>query len=251
MLQSSQTPRRKRPRSALRRRLRQITASPAFITIAGTAVAAYLRVVRGTSRFIIDPPNAYDAIDPNLPVIVTMWHGQHFLMPFLRRKHDRASVLISRHGDGAINAVAARKLGVDVIRGSGGRDPSRSQEKGAVTAFLALRRTLARGVNVALTADISRGEARRAGLGIIILSRATGRPIVPVAFATSNRKEVESWDSSTLNLPFSRMACVMGPLIWVPAEADDAALEAKRLEVEHGLNRVTERAYAIVDKRDV
>lgn len=228
-----------------------MVSSQAFATIAGNLIALYLRLVRYTSRYVIDPPDAYTRVEPHLPVIVGMWHGQHFMAPFLRRRQDKASVLISRHGDGAINAVAAQSLGMGVIRGSGGRSRELTVEKGGISAFLQLRRTLARGINVALTADISRGESRRASNGIVQLARASGRPILPVAFATSRRIEFKSWDRAAFNLPFSRMACVMGPLIEVPADADEEALEAKRLEVENGLNAVTARAYAIVDRTDV
>jgi lysophospholipid acyltransferase (LPLAT)-like uncharacterized protein len=30
-----------------------------------------------------------------LPVIVAMWHGQHFLMPFIKLKQHKAKMLIS------------------------------------------------------------------------------------------------------------------------------------------------------------
>jgi len=35
----------------------------------------------------------------------------------------------------------------------------------------------------------------------------------------------------------------------VPADADDAALEQYRRQVEDGLNAATERAYALADRR--
>ena len=68
---------------------------------------------------MIDPPDGYAHIDANLPVILTMWHGQHFLGPFMRRPNDRGKVLISRHRDAEINAIAAERLGIKTIRGSG------------------------------------------------------------------------------------------------------------------------------------
>jgi hypothetical protein len=41
---------------------------------------------------------------------------------------------------------------------------------------------------------------------------------------------------------------VVGDFISVPADADDAAIEANRQRLENELNRVTERAIALVDR---
>jgi hypothetical protein len=43
---------------------------------------------------------------------------------------------------------------------------------------------------------------------------------------------------------------VCGEPIRVPAEADDAAMEVHRRQVEDHLNAATARAYAIVDRKD-
>src|SRR5882724_12423097 len=79
-------------------------------TSVGVLAAHYLRLVWKTSRFVIEPEDFYQRVEPDLPVIVAMWHGQHFMMPFVRRGH-RVKVLISRHRDGEINAIAAERLG--------------------------------------------------------------------------------------------------------------------------------------------
>jgi lysophospholipid acyltransferase (LPLAT)-like uncharacterized protein len=59
---------------------------------------------------------------------------------------------------------------------------------------------------------------------------------------------LDNWDRSALNLPFGRLALVAAGPILVPREADDAALERARLAVENELNRLTARAYEIVDR---
>ena len=48
--------------------------------------------------------------------------------------------------------------------------------------------------------------------------------------------------------PFSRGLFLYGDPIWVPREADEAALEAVRLELEAGLNRLTDQAEAFVKR---
>ena len=79
---------------------------------------------------------------------------------------------------------------------------------------------------------------------------AIGRPIVPACYATHWRMDLPSWDRATVPLPFSRGAAVFGHPIYVPLGADEELMEAKRLEVETELNRVTDRAYALADGRD-
>jgi lysophospholipid acyltransferase (LPLAT)-like uncharacterized protein len=224
---------------------RRIAAVPWVQKSVGVLAAEYLRLVWKTSSFAIEPADFYDRVVPDLPVIVAMWHGQHFMMPFFRRGH-RAKVLISRHRDGEINAITAERLGLKTIRASGasGRDILR---KGGVVGFMAMLEALEEGWNVALTADVPK-VSRIAGRGIVQLARASGRPIYPVAPATSRRIELDTWDRSVVNLPFGRFAVAVGAPIRVAADADDVALEEARRCVEAGLNAVTERAYAMVDE---
>ncbi len=194
----------------------------------------------------MEPADPYQLYDKEQPLIIAMWHGQHFMMPFFRRDY-RFKVLISRHSDGEINAIAAERLGVSAVRGSGDHG-GRFHVKGGVGAFRSMDEMLADGWNMALTADVPK-VSRVAGLGIIKLASESGRPIFPVALATSHRIILNSWDRSEVNLPFSRGAMVVGEPIRVPAAADADALEQARGALERALNVGTERAHALVDRR--
>ncbi len=228
--------------------LKRITRRKAFRESAGYLTARYLGLVRRTNRFVLDPPDAYDRIGPMMPVIAAMWHGQHLMVHFAKRREDRAASLVSRSADGELNAVALRHLGVRAIRGSGarGRDP---RLKGGAPALRAMLRALGEGEIVVLTADVPK-IARVCGWGIVTLARLSGRPIVPVAVATSRRVDFRSWDRASLGLPFGRGAAVLGDPIFVARDLDPASLEAARQAVEAGLDRVHERAYALVGSRD-
>jgi lysophospholipid acyltransferase (LPLAT)-like uncharacterized protein len=226
--------------------LKRLTHSSAFQSAVGATAAWYLRLVWHTSRVIIEPVDIYERVD--IPAIIAMWHGQHFMAPFIKRpeREHRAKVLISRHRDGEINARAAERLGIGTIRGSGAHN-GEFHRKGGAAAFTEMLDALKEGYNVALTADVPK-IARVAGLGVVKLGQHSGRPIYPVAIASSRRKEFDSWDRSALNLPFARLAIVASGPILVPREAGDAALENARLGIEHELNRITARAYEIVDR---
>jgi lysophospholipid acyltransferase (LPLAT)-like uncharacterized protein len=225
--------------------LKRLTHSPAFQGAVGTVAAWYLKLVWRTNRLIVEPTDIYDQVDK--PAIVTMWHGQHFMAPFIKRDaHDRAKVMISRHRDGEINARAAEKLGIETIRGSGAHNREFHRKGGAI-AFTEMIEALKEGYNVALTADVPK-IARVAGMGVVKLAQHSGRPIYPVAIASSRRKEFDSWDRSALNLPFGRLAMVAGEPITVAHDADDATLEEARQRVERELNRATARAYELADR---
>src|SRR5690606_33886381 len=108
------------------------------------------------------------------------------------------------------------------VRGSGGRAGA-SADKGGARALLTLKRLLDNGRTVAMIADIPHGTPREAGMGIVTLARLSGRPILPVAYATSRRKVLEkTWDKTTINLPFGRLAVVYGDPILVPRHAGEA-----------------------------
>ena len=213
----------------------------------GVFAAEYLRLVWLTNRFSFDPPNIYEMAEPHQPLIFAFWHGQHFLTPFIKTKAShRAKVLISRHRDGEFNAIAAERLGIETIRGSGDHGGAFNR-KGGVGAFRQMVQALEQGYNVASTADVPK-RSRVAGLGIIMLARESGRPIMPFAMVTSRFIRLKNWDSTTINLPFGRGAVVGIEAVHVPPDADAETMEKLRLQVEAYLNEATRRAYVAVGR---
>ena len=213
----------------------------------GFLAAEYLRLVWVTNKFTFDPPHVYDTVEPRLPAIFAFWHGQHFLTPFIKTKEShRAKVLISRHRDGEFNAIAVERLGIGTIRGSGDHGGA-FHRKGGVGAFREMVQALEQGYNVASTADVPK-RARVAGMGIIMLARESGRPIMPFAMATSRFIRLHNWDRTTINLPFGRGALVGIEPIIVPPDADAATMEKLRAALEANLNEATRRACAQVGR---
>ena len=226
---------------------RRLFRSRGFQVGAAVLAAGYLRLVWKTTSFVTEPPDIYERAARDSPVILAFWHGQHFLTPFIKRAGEhRAKVLISRHRDGELNAQIAERLGVEAIRGSGNLG-SEFVGKGGVSAFREMLAALAEGYNVALTADVPK-VARVAGLGIVKLASASGRPIYPLAIATRRRIQLKTWDRTTINLPFTRGAAVIGDPIRVPANGSAAALERARCALQGSLDRATARAYATLDR---
>jgi len=215
----------------------------------GFLLAKYVQLVHSTSRITRIPEDIDAHVAGQTPLICAMWHGQHLMMPFAWPDAiDRIAALISRHEDAGAQAAALQRLGVTPVRGSGG-PADRAYYKGGFPAMRELLRQLESGASVALTADVPK-RARVAGLGIVTLARLSGRPIAPTAVVTSRRLQFDTWDRASLGLPFSRAVVVVGDLIRVQADADDAALERARLQVQEGLDEAHRRAYAMVGATD-
>ncbi|HEX9472314.1 MAG TPA: lysophospholipid acyltransferase family protein [Bradyrhizobium sp.] len=229
----------------MKRLVRNVLRSSWLQRAVGLLAAEFLRLVWRTNKFSFDPPDVYAIVEPQMPAIFAFWHGQHFMTPFIKTKQShRAKVLISLHRDGGFNAIAAERLGIGTIRGSGDHG-SAFHRKGGVGAFKEMVRALEANYNIALTADVPK-RSRVAGLGIIMLARESGRPIMPFAMTTSRFIRLKNWDRTTINLPFGRGALVGGDIIMVPTDADTETMEKLRAQLEATLNDATRRAYAQV-----
>lgn len=208
----------------------------------GKSLAGYFKFVASTSRMVGSMEPHFAEVAPNLPAIFTFWHGEQFLIPTAVAGHLPLAALVSRHGDGEIQASAMEAFGVYTIRGSGGRNRQKTLQKGGVQGSLEILTVLKQGTSVCMTANVPRGPARVVGKGVIALAKLSGRPIYPVAHVTSRNWVLNSWDRAAINLPFSRSAFAMGKPIWVDCAADETALASAREMLEHALIRVTDDA---------
>lgn len=246
--QSSRAARKRRTPKWIRHPGRLISGSGWFAPVAAWFAVQYLRIVFRTNSWSVEPLDPYSKVVDELPVIAAVWHGQHILLPAIPFGL-KGSVMISRSLDGEITARVAKAFGAGTIRASGGREAGKIVQKGGISGFLEMLGALDRGENVMQTADIPKGTPRRAGIGIIALAKRSGRPIVPLAVASSRRKVIKSaWDRTTFNLPFGRSALVVGNLLFVPSDADEKAMELARLALETELDRITARAYQLTGK---
>lgn len=112
------------------------------------------------------------------PVIAAFWHDQQLLMPLFYRGPG-ATVLISRHRDGELIARILARFGMEAVRGS--------TTRGGPAALRRLIELGRLGRDLILTPDGPRGPRHVAQKGAVLLARATGLPIVPVAVAYSKK----------------------------------------------------------------
>jgi lysophospholipid acyltransferase (LPLAT)-like uncharacterized protein len=210
------------------------------------AVAAlYIRMVHATSRWRVEGGEHAAALwDSDTPFIAAFWHGRLLMLPYGWRRGKPIELLVSHHRDGRLIARIVGHFGLGTIAGSTSR--------GGTAALRAMLRSLKRGGSVGITPDGPRGPRMRAGGGIADLARLSGAPIVPVAFATSHRRVLGSWDRFILALPFSRGVFVWGaPIAAPPRDGGEAAGEATRRAVEQALNAVTAEADRLVGQAPI
>jgi 3-deoxy-D-manno-octulosonic-acid transferase len=221
-----------------------------FLSASSKVAAAYLRFVRNRATVIREPADIDARIQAQAPCIVAMWHGQFLMIPTVYPQSLPFRCMVARHGDAEIVSRTLERFGLTLIRGAGAgmRARRRNKDRGGATALRLALTALEEGACVPMTADVPPGPARIGGGGIVTLARLSGRPIVPVAVATSRFKAFDTWSRFTLNLPSSKLGIAMGEPIHVARDASPEDQEAARLAVEAALNDATRRAYALVGR---
>jgi lysophospholipid acyltransferase (LPLAT)-like uncharacterized protein len=205
---------------ATSKRLKQFASSHAAQWLLSTIGAAYVLIVRWTSRIerTLPPPGG--------PFIIALWHG-HIAMLHQLRFGDRALVaLISNHRDGQLISKCAWHYNIDTVSGSTGR--------GGVAAVRQLIRCARQGHSLVITPDGPRGPRMRVKKGIIEIARLSNLPILPAAIGVSKGRELNSWDRFVVPSLFSRIDVRWGTPLHVTRDgrlADDAARLERELTV--------------------
>jgi lysophospholipid acyltransferase (LPLAT)-like uncharacterized protein len=172
--------------------------------------------------------------------IMAFWHGRVLTASYYFR-HRGIVVMISENFDGEWIARIIERFGYGTSRGSTSR--------GGQRALLQLKREMAAGRPAGFAVDGPRGPARRVQPGVVWLAKLTGKPVVPFHMEASKYWSLNSWDRTQIPRPFSTVALVVGSPIEVPADADEAGIEAKRLEVEAALRLLETRTAALLSDR--
>jgi lysophospholipid acyltransferase (LPLAT)-like uncharacterized protein len=169
--------------------------------------------------------------------VMAFWHGRILPSIYFFRHRDIV-VITSDNFDGEWIAKIIHRFGYTTSRGSTSRNAAR--------AALGAKRRMEQGHAVGVTVDGPRGPALVAQPGAIWLAKVTGNPIVPFHIEAAPHWIAPSWDSTQIPYPFSRVSVVVGEPFGVPPGADEAALEASRIELEQRLEALRPRALALV-----
>jgi lysophospholipid acyltransferase (LPLAT)-like uncharacterized protein len=104
-------------------------------------------------------------------------------------------------------------------------------------------RLMRAGCPTAFTIDGPKGPRYVAKMGAVLLAKKTGNPILPFTITADRFWEAKkSWDRSQVPKPFSHAKVLIAPPISVPANADEALLNAKRDELQNALDELNSSA---------
>ena len=135
--------------------------------------------------------------------------------------------MTSQSFDGEYIARFIQRFGYGAARGSSSR--------GGVGAVVEMARLMRAGCTTAFTIDGPRGRRYVAKMGAVLLAKKTGQPVLPVSMAPGALLDAPSWDAFQIPKPFTRARVFVAPPIYVPADADEAVLQAKRDELQRAL----------------
>ena len=169
------------------------------------------------------------------PIILSSWHDRLFFLPYyFRYMRKKCKVLASSSSDGAIVAGTVRLFGYGVLRGS--------SYKNATRALLSLKKSVARGFNVGLVGDGSRGPRYQLQPGAIIVSKLTQAPILPVVVSFERFSKLSTWDQFIIPTPFTRAVVIYGKPLVCPKSATEDEMEEYRKKLEESLATITAEA---------
>ena len=187
-----------------------------------------------TARFEVTGWENHDKAEANggLPIYV-FWHDRIFLTTYWWRKR-RIVVMTSRSFDGEYIARFIQRFGYGAVRGSSTR--------GGVGAVVEMARLMRAGCTTAFTIDGPKGPRYVAKMGAVLLAKKTGHPIMPVTMALDRYWMLPSWDLFQIPKPFTRARVYVAPPIYVPADADEEMLNAKRDELQRVLEDLNRKS---------
>ncbi len=215
--------------------MKKLLKSDFAVTCASAVATAYIWFVHKTTRWQrINDEVPMRLVDEGEPFIMAFWHGRLLQMAPLLPRKGKFSVMISQHGDGELIARSVKPFGIDSVRGS--------SSQGGAAAFKELLRVTKRKEVAIITPDGPRGPRMRAQDGIVAIAAMTGLPIIPVSFATTRMRLLNSWDRFALAKPFARGVMVWGDPIYVSRKNENGSHDDMKRVIEEKLTFVTQES---------
>src|SRR5882724_3549066 len=189
-----------------------------------------IKLIGKTIKFEIDGWENWEAAtrDNHIP-IYTFWHNRVFLATYFWQRRGIV-VMTSQSFDGEYIARFIQRFGYGAARGSSTR--------GGVGAIVEMVRLMRAGLPTAFTIDGPKGPRYVAKMGAVLLAKKTGHPILPFTITARRYWEAKSWDRFQVPLPLTTARVEIAPPIYVPKDADESSLAAKRDELQAALEEI-------------
>jgi hypothetical protein len=218
----------------------------------GWVLGTYLRIVLRTVRWTHEN---VDCVEPALAVksgaIGLFWHGRIPLClataPQWWRKNTRA--FVSPSSDGEFIAQALAMSGFPAIRISSAKKGDSAKARQAVAAIREAVGWVSEGGALIVTPDGPRGPNEVIAPGALQIARRSGQPVFLMGIAANPAMQLQgTWDKVMFAAPFGRGAVVWEGPLYVPADADDATIQALVADWSGRLSAVTRRAETLVGR---
>ncbi len=153
------------------------------------------------------------------PCVYALWH-EHQLAVYGLPNKGNVNILISNSMDGQIVANVAKSFGFKTCRGS-------SKRKGSVSSTLHMIEKLKSGEDVAIMVDGPRGPYHEVKPGIVMLSKESGAPIIPVYWYSKDITlvKIPSWDKMSFPCGPCRILTLFGDPIYTKDKSDEQVLK--------------------------
>jgi len=195
-----------------------------------------IKLIGRTVRWQVEGWENFEATTRNNSIpIYTFWHNRVFLATYFWQRR-RIVVMTSQSFDGEYIARFIQRFGYGAARGSSTR--------GGTGAIVEMVRLMRAGCPTAFTIDGPKGPRYVAKMGAILLAKKTGHPILPFTITAAKQWSVNSWDKFQVPLPFTRALVNLAQPIYVPKNADENDLQAKRDELQQALDNLNNRGDA-------
>ncbi|HEX5378439.1 MAG TPA: lysophospholipid acyltransferase family protein [Phenylobacterium sp.] len=217
----------------------------------GWVLAGYLILIRRTTRWRHE---GLEKLEPMLTsdqgALGLFWHGRIPIclgMAEVWWRKEKRRCLVSPSSDGEFVALALEHARYPAIRMSSAKKGDSTKARQAVAAFREAINHVSEGGILIVTPDGPRGPNEVIAAGSLQIARRTGAPVFLTGLAVSPAIQLRSvWDKVMIAAPFGRGACIWEGPFYVPANADDAAIEALVTDWSAKLSAATRRAEALV-----
>ena len=155
------------------------------------------------------------------------------MISFCWKSNSRINILASGHSDGRFGAIVGKYFGLNNI-------PTSANDK-SIT-LKPIFKLLKSSKCIGITPDGPRGPNQKVSDGIIKIAKTAQVPIIPIGFASSKFKKLNSWDSFLVTKPFGKCAFVWGNSISVPKNCNENEIEELKIKLENEINICEEQA---------
>ncbi len=161
-------------------------------------------------------------MSPTKSFIFAVWHEQVVSVMSGHANTEPYLALSSRSKDGDYAAFVSKKLGFTPVRGS---SKKKNKDKGGKEAIQIYVTKMHAGFSGGITVDGPKGPRQVCKVGVALIAKETGAPILPVVGIASRYWEFNSWDRFKFPKPFAKIKLKYGEPILVSADADAIEIE--------------------------